>query len=198
MSAAPAATGHPEELIVWVDERDRVLGVVTRARMRAERLRHRAVYIVVVDEADRFVVHQRAPWKDVWPAAWDIAFGGVVGTGEGWEAAASRELAEEAGLVVGPTPVSALVALGEPFRYEDQSVALIGRAYLFSTNEAVVPGDGEVVAVERVPRRQLPRWIRSRLVCPDSLACVLPRLVGPARPVTSSGSSGSSGSANGR
>ncbi len=28
------------------------------------------------------VVHQRAPWKDVAPSLWDLAFGGVCDVGE--------------------------------------------------------------------------------------------------------------------
>ena len=55
-------------------------------------------YVVVLRPGDRVVVHQRAAWKDVAPSAWDLAFGGVCGVGEGWLESATRELAEEAGL----------------------------------------------------------------------------------------------------
>ena len=97
------------ELVDWVGEDDSVLAVVSRERMRRERLLHRAVFVAVLDGSDRVVVHRRAAWKDVWPSAWDVCFGGVVAAGESWDEAARRELAEEAGLEgVEPVP------MGEP------------------------------------------------------------------------------------
>jgi isopentenyldiphosphate isomerase len=87
-----------DDLVDVVDADDRVVGQATRARMRAEGLRHRAVYVVVRTSDDGVVVHRRAGWKDVYPGAWDCCFGGVLDAGEGWEDAAARELAEEAGI----------------------------------------------------------------------------------------------------
>lgn len=162
------------ELVDWVGEDDSVLAVVSRERMRRERLLHRAVFVAVLDGSDRVVVHRRAAWKDVWPSAWDVCFGGVVAAGESWDEAARRELAEEAGLEgVEPVP------MGEPFAFSDDRVALLGRAYLVRTDRAVVARDGEVVAVERVRRAHLVHWSLGRTVCPDSLHCVLP-LIGRA------------------
>lgn len=168
MTSAPS-----EQLVEWVDRDGAVLGVVTRGRMRAERLRHRCVYVVVVDRADRVVVHRRADWKDVWPGSWDLAFGGVAAVGEPWPAAARRELAEEAGI-----EAVELDELGR-FAYDDQQVSLVGRAYLVRTGSPVDPLDGEVVAVDHVPRTELATWAASRPMCPDSLACVLPLLTSP-------------------
>ena len=74
----------PDELVDWVGEDDEVIAVVRRERMRRERLLHRAVFVAVIDGQDRVVVHQRAAWKDVWPSAWDVCFGGVVAAGESW------------------------------------------------------------------------------------------------------------------
>ncbi|MEZ5232217.1 MAG: NUDIX domain-containing protein [Acidimicrobiales bacterium] len=143
---------------------------MTRARMRAERLRHRAVYVTVVDGSDRLVVHQRAAWKDVWPSAWDLAFGGVLGAGEDWSHAAVRELAEEAGLRDVP-----LVPIGE-LSYADADVDLVGCAYVAVTDDEVVPSDGEVVAVDRVPLAAVRAWLADRPVCADSVTGVLPLL----------------------
>ncbi len=138
--------------------------------MRAERLRHRAVYVTVVDGSDRLVVHQRAAWKDVWPSRWDLAFGGVLGAGEDWSHAAVRELAEEAGLRDVP-----LVPIGE-LSYADADVDLVGRAYVAVTDDEVVPSDGEVVAVDRVPLVAVRAWLADRPVCADSVTGVLPLL----------------------
>jgi 8-oxo-dGTP pyrophosphatase MutT (NUDIX family) len=163
--------GPAGELVDWIDDDGRVLAVVGRDRMRAERLRHRAVFVAVVDRADVVVVHRRAAWKDVWPSAWDLCFGGVVAAGEAWEDAARRELAEEAGLVE-----VTLEPLGEPFRFDDESVSLLGRVYLARTDDPVTPQDGEVAELDRVHRSDLATWAAERVVCPDSLRCVLPLL----------------------
>lgn len=169
------------ELVDRVDEEDRVLERVSRGWMRRQRLGHRAVYIVVLDGADRVVVHQRAAWKDVWPGAWDVAFGGVLNAGEGYDAAARRELAEEAGLDGLP-----LIPLGAPFRYRDHQVDLHGRAYWVRTDRTVRAIDGEVEALAKVPVAELALWAAVHLVCPDSRQCVVPLvqlipLVGPGR-----------------
>ncbi len=86
-----------DTLIDIVDEDDRVVDVVTRREMRARNLRHRSVGIAVLDAEGRVLIHRRADTKDVWPGRWDLAVGGVVDSGERWEVAAARELAEEIG-----------------------------------------------------------------------------------------------------
>ena len=70
-----------DELVDVVDEFDQVIQVVPRRVMRADRLRHRAVFIAILDGAGRLLVHRRSPHKDVWPSWCDIAVGGVVGAG---------------------------------------------------------------------------------------------------------------------
>lgn len=151
------------ELVEVVDEQGQVLDVVTRAEMRAGRLRHRCTYIVVVDLAERLVVHQRALWKDVWPGRWDVAFGGVVGVGEDWGAAALRELAEEAGVEAG------LQELGGG-AYDDGDVSVLGRVYLARHDGPFTFPDGEVLRSERIPLDDVEAWITSHELCPDSLA----------------------------
>lgn len=158
-----------DDLVDVVDEGDRVIGTATRERMRAEGLRHRAVYVVVRTSDDRVVVHRRAEWKDVYPGAWDCCFGGVLDAGETWADAAARELAEEAGIAA---PLRFLGAGS----YDDGSTAVNGQVF-----EAVHDGpypcpDGEVVEVRTVPRRELAAFLADRAHCPDSLELVLPVL----------------------
>lgn len=155
-----------------IDEEGNVSGTAPRAEVRARNLRHRSVFVAVVSSTDELLVHRRADWKDVWPGAWDVAFGGVVDAGEAWEAAAARELAEEAGLV------AELTYLGEG-RYDDDQVREVGRVYLARHDGAVTPADGEVVDVDWVPLEGLRAWLEGRRVCPDSLAIVLPRIDAP-------------------
>ena len=70
--------GSADELVDVVDEHDRVVRVVTRGEMRSDRLRHRTVFIVVVNSSGDVLAHRRADHKDVWPGRWDLAAGGVL------------------------------------------------------------------------------------------------------------------------
>jgi isopentenyl-diphosphate delta-isomerase len=158
------------ELVDVVDEGGRVLDTVPRAEMRRRRLRHRTVFVAVTDPEDRrLLVHRRADWKDTAPGWWDVAFGGVVGAGEAWDDAAARELVEEAGVVASLEP------LGEA-TYEDDTVAEVCRVYRARSLGPFTFDDGEVVEAGWVDVADLPGWLDSRPVCPDSVAVVLPRL----------------------
>jgi isopentenyldiphosphate isomerase len=160
-----------EEPVEEVDEAGRPVRVVTRAEMRARNLRHRAVYIVVLDAAGRLLAHRRAGWKDVWPDRWDVAFGGVAAAGEAPHETAARELAEEAGVS------AALLPLGSG-RYEDAEVRVVGDAFLARSDGPFTFADGEVVETTWVAPADLPAWLAGRSLCPDSVAIALP-LLGP-------------------
>jgi 8-oxo-dGTP pyrophosphatase MutT (NUDIX family) len=168
----PAAAAAAE-LVEVVAPDGTVEAVVDRATMRRDRLRHRCTYVAVVDHRDRLVVHQRAPWKDVWPSRWDVAFGGVVGVGEDWDDAARRELAEEAGLAVPLERIGGGV-------YDDADVSVLGAVYLARHDGEISFPDGEVVASDRVPLDELDAWLAGHATCPDSVAFVVPA-VGPLR-----------------
>ncbi|MCB1040715.1 MAG: NUDIX domain-containing protein [Acidimicrobiales bacterium] len=173
----PAADAAAQ-LVEVVDLDGQVLEIVTRARMRAERLRHRCTYVLVVDSQQRLVVHQRAPWKDVWPGRWDVAFGGVVEVGEDWGVAAQRELLEEAGIQAG------LQALGAG-AYDDGDVSVLGHLYLARHDGPFTFPDGEVVASDRVGLDDLEGWIGTHALCLDSVALAVGafgELLGPPPP----------------
>lgn len=157
-----------EELVDEVDELDRPLRVVTRALVRAERLRHRCVFVVVRSSAGAVLVHRRADWKDLWPSRWDVAVGGVVGAGEAWEAAAARELAEEVGV-----EGCDLVELGRG-TYDDAEVAEVARTYQVVSDGPFTFADGEVAEVAWVEPGSLAAWVADRAMVPDSVALVLP------------------------
>lgn len=98
--AADPPAGSGNELVEWVDEHDRVIAVVTRARMRAENLRHRSACVVVLSvDGQQLLIHRRSDSKDLLPGWWDVCAGGVLGVGESYADAARREAAEEIGLV---------------------------------------------------------------------------------------------------
>ncbi len=153
------------EEVEVVDADGRVVDVVPRAEMRARRLRHRTVAVVVRRPGDGAVlVHRRAGWKDVWPSYWDVAFGGVCGVGERWGDAAVRELAEEAGVVVDP---GALVPLGGG-RYADEDVDVVGEVFEVVHGGPFSFADGEVVETAWVPADEVEAWASTRPVCPDT------------------------------
>lgn len=160
--------GAEHELVEEVDADGRVLRIVTRAEVRAKRLRHRCTYVLVINRRNEVVVHQRADWKDVYPSWWDLSFGGLCDPGEAWDDAANRELAEEAGL----TDVE-LTAVG-PMTYDSEDGAVVGRVYLARTDAELTCPDGEVVALDRILVDDINSWMAGRDVCLDSKTVVWP------------------------
>lgn len=166
-AAVEDAAGQQVEV---VDARGNVLDVVSRATMRAEGLRHRCTYVAVVRSTGRVVVHKRADWKDVFPGAWDLAFGGVCDLGEPWETSAARELQEEAGITgVGLHDLGAV-------EWSNGETALIGRAYVTVHDGPLAPDDGEVVALDEVPIEQLQQWLQTTSTVDDSVDVMPPLL----------------------
>ena len=160
-----------DELVDVVDEFEQVVQVVPRRVMRADRLRHRAVFIAVVDGAGRLLVHRRSPHKDVWPSWCDIAVGGVVGAGENYIDAAHRELAEEIGV---STATLEEIDLGESRAYDDDQVSLMARCYVVTSSGPFTFDDGEVVEAWWVHRDGLDDLLRRERFLPDSLKLLLP------------------------
>lgn len=169
MDAEAAASAAARALVDVVDPDDRVVGTATRAQVRAEGLRHRAVYVVVRTTDDRLVVHRRAGWKDVHPGAWDVCFGGVLDAGEAWDAAAVRELSEEAGIAA---PLR-LLGCGS---YEEGGARVNGRIYGCVHDGPYPCPDGEVAEVRTVPLGELGEFLDRHPHCPDSAQLVLPLL----------------------
>jgi isopentenyldiphosphate isomerase len=156
-----------DELVDVVDEHDRVVRVVTRREMRARRLRHRAVYVAVQGTDGRLLVHQRSPDKDVRPGAWDVAVGGVVASGETYDDAAVRELAEEIGVEgVAPVPLGGGL-------FGDEHFEVFGRCYRVVTDGPFRFSDGEVIATRWVNRGELDDLLNTHDVMSDSVALLL-------------------------
>jgi isopentenyldiphosphate isomerase len=159
--------GKAEELVDIVDEYDNVIGVATRAQLRAEKLLHRGVFVIVLTRDDRIVVQQRSATKDLWPSRWDIGAGGVVSSGESYDVSARRELREELGIE------AECVFLGMD-RFGNDEVALIGAIYLARHDGPFEFVDGEVVAVETLAIEEFVVARAERSWCPDALAISTP------------------------
>jgi len=170
-------TAPRDEQVEVVDEDGRVVGLASRAAVRAGNLRHRSVGVVVVTGARELVAHRRADWKDVWPGGWDVCFGGVVGPGETFLDAARRESSEEAGVTVAPAALR-LLAEGA---FTDAAVSAVSRIYLVTHDGPFTPADGEVAELVLVPLPQVATWLAGRSLCPDSAAVVVPLLLALAR-----------------
>ena len=163
-------SGAHASLVDVVDEDDRVVRTVTRAEMRAQRLRHRATFVLVMSTRGEVLVHRRAEDKDLWPGRWDLAVGGVVEHGESWDEAAARELAEEVG-------VSGVLL--EPVgtgTYEDDDVRVVGRVYRAVSDGPFTFADGEVVFAELLTPDALRARLATASFVPDSVAIALPHL----------------------
>lgn len=86
-----------------------MIGRAPRDVVHREGLRHRSVHVLLLDGAGRVFVQRRSADKDVDPGLWDTSAAGHVDSGERYEEAALRELAEELGLRV---PLGALERTG--------------------------------------------------------------------------------------
>lgn len=157
-----------------LDDEGRVVAVVTRAEMRARRLRHRCTFVVVRSAAGEVLVHLRSADKDLWPSRWDLCCGGVVGAGERWEQAAVRELAEELGIRVEPGD---LRPLGEA-AYADDDVDEVARVWELTHDGPFTFADGEVVEARFVGPGELGSMLASEPFVADSVAVVAPLVLG--------------------
>lgn len=87
-----------------VNERDEVVGRATRREVHARGLWHRAVHVLVFNRAGQVFLQKRSMLKDLSPGLWDSSCSGHLDSGEGYDAAAQRELGEEIGLQVAQPP----------------------------------------------------------------------------------------------
>src|SRR5438067_3041274 len=90
----------PDEPFPLVDEKDRIRGYASRAEVHGNNLRHRAVHILIFNQAGQVYLQQRSRWKDRHPLKWDSSAAGHVTAGENYDKTARRELKEELGVDV--------------------------------------------------------------------------------------------------
>jgi isopentenyldiphosphate isomerase len=160
-----------EELVDIVDDADKVIATVTRSEMRAKRLQHRSVGIAVISSDGRLLIHRRSESKDIWPGWWDIAAGGVVASGESYEDAARRELAEELGI-----EVAEMDFLGRA-HYVDDDLAAICHGYRVVHDGPFTFNDGEVEEARWVTFGELDTMRATHHFLPDSIAMLLPLIL---------------------
>jgi isopentenyl-diphosphate delta-isomerase len=103
MSSNVKAAGG-EEWFDVVNERDEVISRALRREVHARGLLHRAVHVLVFDRRARVFLQKRSMLKDLSPGLWDSSCSGHLDSGEDYDAAAVRELAEEIGVTVAQAP----------------------------------------------------------------------------------------------
>lgn len=96
-TTAPVADPAAERFAV-VDAADRVTGDAPRGKVHANNLLHRAVHILLFNDAGELFLQKRSRLKDRHPGVWDSSAAGHVDAGEDYDAAARRELQEELGV----------------------------------------------------------------------------------------------------
>ena len=157
-------SGDPgDERVDVVDTAGQTTGTTTRRDMRARRLPHRSVYVLVFDRRGELFVHLRVPTKDVYPGHWDVAVGGVLQAGETFDAAARREAAEELGVAVEPTRLF-------PFHYADPSTDVHGMVYRAEHDGPFRLQPEEIVRGEFIPLEAVAARAARDPFCPDGLA----------------------------
>ncbi|MBE2179320.1 MAG: ribosomal RNA small subunit methyltransferase A [Chthoniobacterales bacterium] len=95
-AAAPAQ--HDGERFDVVDEDDRTIGTELRSVVHDRNLLHRAVHILVFNDAGELLLQKRSAWKDRAPSVWDSSAAGHLEPGEDYAAGATRETEEELGI----------------------------------------------------------------------------------------------------
>jgi protein phosphatase len=157
------ATGAGDELVDVIDEAGNTIGTVTRREMRAKRLPHRCIYILVFNRKGELFVHLRTATKDVHPSHWDVAVGGVLAAGETFDVGAKRELKEELGVSVELEPLF-------PFRHASPASDVQAMAYRAVHDGPFRYQPEEVVEGKFLPLEEVDRQVAKMPFCPDGLA----------------------------
>lgn len=121
---------NTQELFYHVDEKDQVLGSVTRGEAHAHpEIFHRSVFILVFNQVGELLLQKRSANKDRFPNYWTVSCSGHVVYGQTYEEAAARELEEELGLNLTLNPEQKI------FLPEESEFAWVYSAHLIEDQE---------------------------------------------------------------
>ena len=145
------------EIFDVVDGNDQVTGQATRAEVHAKKWLHRAVHVFVYNKRGDLLLQQRSMFKDTHPGVWDSSVSGHLDSGETYQAAAIRELAEEMGITAESAPEE--IARFRPC--QDTGWEHV-RLYRARHNGPVFYPAAEVAAATWFPPGEIAAWIAAR------------------------------------
>jgi 8-oxo-dGTP pyrophosphatase MutT (NUDIX family) len=152
-----------DEVVVIVDDENRVVGSASRSEMRRLRLPHRSTYILVFNSRGELFVQKRTLTKDIFPGYFDVAAGGVVLQGESYEEGAARELAEELG--IRDVPLESLFQ----FYYVDSGVKVWGAVFACTYDGEMVLQEEEIESGSFVPFTVVLERAKNEPFTPDGM-----------------------------
>jgi 16S rRNA (adenine1518-N6/adenine1519-N6)-dimethyltransferase len=151
---ADESRGADEQFPV-VDKNDRILRSASRSEVHGNNLLHRAVHILLFNEAGEVYLQQRSRSKDRHPLKWDSSVAGHVTAGETYDETAQRELNEELGVSV---PLRSVAKLSASERTDHEFIWL----YDGAASGALVPNSAEIEQGAFVPTSAVNGWTSAR------------------------------------
>ncbi len=153
-----SAMQSPDEIFDVCDAEDRVIGQARRTDVHARNLLHRAVHVWVFRTNGQLVAQRRSASKDQYPLTLTSSASGHLDSGEGYLAAAIRELGEELGLHGLELTFAVKLPASLDTAYEHTVL------YTVTTDAPLFPHAGEVAGLEMSRLEEL----QAQLVSPDS------------------------------
>jgi 16S rRNA (adenine1518-N6/adenine1519-N6)-dimethyltransferase len=138
-----------------VDKNDRILGHASRSEVHGNNFLHRAVHILIFNEAGEVYLQQRSRWKDRHPLKWDSSAAGHVAASESYDETARRELKEELGVSV---PLQKISKLPAAQRTDHEFIWL----YRGVVSSELVPNKCEIERGTFLPPAVVDGWTSSR------------------------------------
>lgn len=156
---APVSDTHTppaeEEQFPVVDKNDRVRRLASRSEVHGNNLCHRAVHILLFNQAGEVYLQQRSRRKDRQPLKWDSSAAGHVAGRESYDQAAERELTEELGVSVALRKIAKLPAS----QCTDQEFVWL---YQGTTTGDLKPNSAEIERGTFLPPTIVDAWTSSR------------------------------------
>ena len=145
-----------EEIIDVVDGQDNFVRKAPRSEVREKALLHRAARVIVLNARGKMLVQKRAAEKDLYPGKWDVGMGETVTSGESYEAAAVRGLAEELGITgITEAQIKESFCFMQKFRSENDNSN--SRVYDLNYDGEIMPDPAEVEEIRHVSAYEIRR-----------------------------------------